>query len=275
MLDGIEVLDGFDIDAVAPDGAGQVLAPWPNRLEDGRYEFQAIAGKAAIDEPERMNAIHGLVRWTEWVPVESEGASVALETVIVPQPAYPWRIRLRIEYALDGATLVVRFAASNQDDRPAPFAIGFHPYFLGGEGSIDQATVAVDARTHLLLDRRGLPVGREPVDQSAFAALVAPGGLGLSGVELDDCFTGIDRSSGPAVVHFDPGSGRRPITLTLGPAFTHLMCFTGDTLSSKRRRRSVALEPMTAPPNGLQTGDGISVLFPGATLSDEFSITLD
>src|SRR5216684_128540 len=177
VLDGIEVLDGFRVDAIAPDGAGQVLAPWPNRLEDGRYDFHQITGTAAIDEPERMNAIHGLVRWTEWEPVESTGAFVALETVIAPQPAYPWRIRLQIAYALDEETLVVRFAASNEDDRPVPFAIGFHPYFLGGEGSIDHATVAVEAAAHLLVDRRGLPIGSEPVEQSAFAALAAPGGL--------------------------------------------------------------------------------------------------
>ncbi|HWD25178.1 MAG TPA: aldose 1-epimerase family protein [Acidimicrobiales bacterium] len=274
VLDGVEVLDGFAAEVVAPGSAGQVLAPWPNRLEDGRYEFQGIKGTAAIDEPERMNAIHGLVRWLQWEPVESTGSSVVLETVIVPQAAYPWRIRLQVTYALGDDALVVRFAALNEDDRPAPFAIGFHPYLLAEGGSVDHATVTVDARTHLLVDLRALPFGSDPVEKSAFAALVTPGGLNLSGVVLDDCFTGIARSSGRAVVRFAPGPHSRPVTLTLGPAFTHLMCFTGDTLSSERRRRSLAIEPMTAPPNALRTGDGCAVVEPGAVLSDEFSIAL-
>ena len=38
-LDGDPVIDGFDEHELASAGRGQVLAPWPNRLEDGRYDF--------------------------------------------------------------------------------------------------------------------------------------------------------------------------------------------------------------------------------------------
>jgi hypothetical protein len=34
-----EILDGYDADEVRPGGAGQILAPWPNRIEDGWYDF--------------------------------------------------------------------------------------------------------------------------------------------------------------------------------------------------------------------------------------------
>ena len=36
---GRELLDGYAADGQIPSGRGQVLIPWPNRLEDGAYEF--------------------------------------------------------------------------------------------------------------------------------------------------------------------------------------------------------------------------------------------
>src|ERR1700722_4746227 len=52
------VLDGFEASEMCGGGRGQVLAPWPNRLGDGLYSFDDIQGHAALDEPDRRNAIH-------------------------------------------------------------------------------------------------------------------------------------------------------------------------------------------------------------------------
>ena len=40
--------------------------PWPNRLEDGAYEFDGRTHQLPLTEPERRNAIHGLVREEAW-----------------------------------------------------------------------------------------------------------------------------------------------------------------------------------------------------------------
>ena len=66
---GKPVIDGFDVDDMASGGRGQVLAPWPNRLGNGRYTFEGQAERVPLNEPERANAIHGLVRWLQWTPV--------------------------------------------------------------------------------------------------------------------------------------------------------------------------------------------------------------
>ena len=47
-------------------GRGQVLIPWPNRLEDGGYEFDGRRYQLPLTEPEQHNAIHGLVRSERW-----------------------------------------------------------------------------------------------------------------------------------------------------------------------------------------------------------------
>src|SRR5579863_9320876 len=65
---GAAVVDGFDESELCSDGRGQVLAPWPNRLGDGRYRFDEIEGAVPLNEPDRHNAIHGLVRWQAFRP---------------------------------------------------------------------------------------------------------------------------------------------------------------------------------------------------------------
>jgi aldose 1-epimerase len=249
-------------------GKGQVLAPWPNRLEDGRFTFDGVVATAALDEPERSNAIHGLVRWLRWRPVEQESARVRLATELEPQPGYPWRLALEVGYLLSepaggGARLDVVARAENLSASRAPFGIGFHPYVDAGEGGADVCSLELAASRHLVTNERGLPIGAEPVGERA---LDVNRERSLEGVELDDCFFGLASGSGS-----DPGwwSARvtradgSVVTVSAGPSLPYLMCFTADTLPGKDRRRGIALEPMSCPPNALATGEALVVLEPG------------
>src|SRR5262245_64138859 len=68
------VLDGYSVVAICGSGRGQLLAPWPNRVQDGTYEFEGERYQLAVDEQERQNAIHGLVRWSAgWVETQGGG----------------------------------------------------------------------------------------------------------------------------------------------------------------------------------------------------------
>src|SRR5687768_2005422 len=89
-----DVLDGYAEDAMAPDAAGQVLAPWPNRIRDGRYTYRGQPYSLALTEPENLNATHGLMRWLPWQAVASAADSVQVACVLAAQPGYPWSLRL-------------------------------------------------------------------------------------------------------------------------------------------------------------------------------------
>ena len=69
---GRELVDGYRSDDMSSSGRGQVLIPWPNRLEDGNYEFDGRHHQLPLNEPEHRNAIHGLVRWAAWTAAEHE-----------------------------------------------------------------------------------------------------------------------------------------------------------------------------------------------------------
>jgi aldose 1-epimerase len=265
---GFDVLDGFGLDERTSAGRGQVLAPWPNRLDGGRYAFGGVEGRAAIDEPERGNAIHGLVRWIPWsVGSRGEGA-VTLTTVLHPQPAYPWRLELTVEYRMETDGLTVLAKATNASNVPAPFGIGFHPYLTVGI-PVDEARLRLPALRRLVTDERALPVGEEEVAGTEFDFRAAHE-VGSS--QLDTCFTGIARDAqGHMRARFEAGD--RAVEVWADDAFGYLQAYTGDTLEPiSRRRQAIALEPMTCPPNAFATGADVIALDPDATWSGAWGI---
>ena len=51
QLGGGDVLDGYGTAELSTSGRGQVLLPWPNRLEGGTYEFGGRRHQLPLDEP--------------------------------------------------------------------------------------------------------------------------------------------------------------------------------------------------------------------------------
>ncbi len=129
---GRDVLDGYSDDEMCPSGRGQVLSPWPNRVEDGSYEFGGRRHQLALDQPDERNAIHGLVRWSRWRVAQREPHRVVMEHVLHPQPGYPFPLALGIEYGLTERGLEVRTTATNVGSETCPYGTGAHPYFAAG-----------------------------------------------------------------------------------------------------------------------------------------------
>ena len=97
-----------------------MLIPWPNRLQDGSYEFEGRRHQLPLTEVEHQNAIHGLVRWAGWRVGEREQSRVVMEHVIHPQPGYPFSLALSIEYALSDDGLSRATTATNVGPEPVP-----------------------------------------------------------------------------------------------------------------------------------------------------------
>jgi len=259
---GEEVLDGPGPRDIVSGGRGQVLAPWPNRLDGGRFNFGGAGAQAALDEPDRGNAIHGLVRWLTWSVAERSPASVRLTCPLAPQPGYPFVLELSVTYALGVTGMMVTTEAVNAGSGALPFGIGFHPYIRGRGGSVDEAALTVPASRRLVFDERGLPAGEEPVDGTDYDFR---GGRVIGSARLDDCYCGLDRGDeGRVEVRLSGGRDDHEVVVWADLAFGWVMCYTGDTLSDmSRRRQGVAIEPMTCPPNALRTGVGVVRVEPG------------
>jgi aldose 1-epimerase len=268
---GHELVDGYRADEMSSSGRGQVLIPWPNRLQDGNYEFDGRRYQLPLNEPERRNAIHGLVRWATWTAAELEPHRAVMEYLLYPQPGYPFTLRIRVEYALSDIGLKVRTTATNLGADPCPFGSGAHPYLTLGTPVIDHLVLRVPARTILRSDARGLPTGTQAVEGTPYD-FQQPRRIGST--QLDTAFTDLERDQdGFARVELrDPNRGTE-VSLWVDRSYPYLMVFTGNTLPSVKRRRSLAVEPMTCPPNAFRTGDALVRLEPGSSFTGTWGIT--
>ena len=261
--EGRALLDGYAAGAL-PDGArGQVLAPWPNRLRDGRWQLDGQAQALPVDRA--GDASHGLVRWTSWTPELHTPSRVVLGHRLLARPGYPFVLDLRAEHTLDerdGLTVVV--SATNVGDRPAPVALGMHPYLAAPDGgALDDCWLTVPATERVLVDERRTPTGTVPVEGTQLD-FRQPRRLGE--LVLDDACTGLlPGTDGRIRVVLRAPDGRSTQLWTEAPA-RWLQLFTGDTLGPDRRRRGLAVEPMTAPANALASGEGLVLLASGRTL---------
>lgn len=262
---GRPVLDGYPAEAMADGARGQVLAPWPNRIEDGRYSFDERELQLSLSEPVAHNAIHGLVRWVSWDVVEQEPHRVLLTHLLHPQPGYPYRLRLSVDYALAPDGLTVTTSAANEGEDPCPYGTGAHPYLRVADTTLDTWVLRSPARTVLQSDERGIPRSRQPVSGTPYDFHV---GRPVGDLVIDHGFTDLARSAeGHATVTVtDPVSGRA-LELWMDASYGHLMVYTGDTLAPGRRRQGLALEPMTCPPNAFRTGEDVARLEPGTSVT--------
>ncbi len=255
------ILDGYGEDEMAPAGRGQVLIPWPNRLQDGAYEFAGTQYRLPLNEPEAGNAIHGLVRWAAWSVGERDrgssrdGAHAASAARLSVRARAHARVRARPTPASR-----VTSTATNVGREACPYGSGMHPYLTVGTETVDTVVLRAPGRTVLQTDARGIPVGAAPVEGTEYD-FRQPRAIGST--RLDNAYTDLERDDdGRARVelrHPDDGS---TLSVWLGEGYRYLELFTGDSQPSVDRR-SLAVEPMTCPPNAFRSGEGVLVLEPG------------
>lgn len=265
------VIDGFGLEEWSQGGRGQVLAPWPNRLGDGRYSFEGVDAQAPINEVPANNAIHGLVRWLPWRMAGCAQNQVTMAVELRPSPAYPFALRLSIEYRLGRDGLTVVADADNIGESNLPFGIGFHPYLTLGTTSIDSVRLRIPASERLVSDGRGLPVDRVPVASTDFDfTRRRPIGVTV----LDTAFTGLQRdTNGRARIELDHPDGVCGTTLWCDERFGYVMVYSGDTLERSRQRKGLAVEPMSCPPDAFRSGTDVAVLHPGGRWTGSWGIT--
>ncbi len=266
----VDVLEPYPLDAMCDGAHGQTLLPWPNRVADGTWSWDGESHQLPLTEPDRRTAIHGLTRWANWTLEERTATSAVLAHVLHPQTGWPFSLACRLTYVLDDEGLSVGTTVTNLSACDAPVAAGAHPYLSAGGARVDDCRLTVPGRVHLPTDERGIPVERLPVDSTDRDFRTA---RELGDLQVDETYTDLTRTGDRAVVTLDRPDGRS-VQLWAGPGYPYLEVFTGDTLAPSRRRTGLGVEPMTAPPNALQTGEDLVRLAPGDTLTLQWGARL-
>ena len=255
---GQELLADFSAGEYDATFAGRVLVPWPNRVRDGRYTLDGVEHRLELSEPERGNALHGLVLQSRWRGVRTSARRVSLSYALAPRAGYPFELALAVSYELASGGIVMTLHATNVGAEPAPFGAGFHPYLTPGTSQVDDAVLEIPAGTRVPVDERLLPSGAPaPVDGTELD-FRSPRRLGA--LRLDACFGDLGRSpAGVARVRIGTRAGAGQLTVWMDERFRFVQVFTADA--------AIAVEPMTCAPDAFNTGDGLVVLEPGASFT--------
>ena len=268
-FEGRDLVVPFDADELRPYYRGATLAPWPNRVVDGRYRWGGEDLQLSITEPKRGHALHGLAAWLEFRPVEHAADRLVLTATVEPQAGYPHRIAVTVTFALSDAGLAWSVSGTNLGARPAPFGTGPHPYLVAGPGLVDGWRLHVPAeRVQTVTEDRLVPIDVIDVDaESGAFDFRTPRVVGET--FLDNAYTGVLRDAdGSATVTVTEPAGGSGVGMRFGPDSPWVQVHTGDLPEAPELSRiGLAVEPMTCPPGALNSGTDVIALEPGETVS--------
>jgi len=246
--------------APPPFCSGIVLAPWPNRVRAGRWILDGALQQLDITEPARGGSLHGLLEFTEHEVRERSDAAVTLGAVIHPQHGWPFLLDtwVRFELAPDGLT--VTHGARNLSERRAPYATGTHPYPRIGAFDVAELVLTVPADEYLEVDERLDPVAWHPVADGTDLR----SGVRVGELSLDTAFRGLRPDGGVTATLTAPDGSR--LEVWQEDDWRYLQVFTTPVFPREDGEgTAVAIEPMTAPPDALNSGEGLVWLEPGET----------
>jgi galactose mutarotase-like enzyme len=206
-------------------GGNPLLFPSPGRLEGDRFERGGARG---------VMKQHGFARdlpWKVTATNDREAAQATLELVSneVTRLAYPWDFRLSLTFSLAAARLRLDVRVENAGTRPMPFAFGIHPYFLVA----DKAHARIATRATRAYDN----VKKEVVPFRAFD---------LTAREVDLHL--LDHGGTESSLTWKDGSR---MAIRGSAELTEWVVWTVEG------KDYVCVEPWTAPPNALNTGESL------------------
>jgi aldose 1-epimerase len=256
---GVPVLTPLDLPATAYPNA--LLAPWPNRLAHGTWTWKGESLRLPVNDHSLGSALHGLVHDVPFTSVSQDGASVHLRHDLAASPGYPFSLRVEATYALTPHGLVCALAATNTGDGPAPVALGVHPY-LDTRGPADDVVLTVPSARSVAIDEHWQEIGRQAVIDTLSDLRT---GRRLGHTALDATWTELAHAGDRVTFRLELPGGD-VIEVWGGPTCRYVVVFSADTLPDAFTRRTLAVEPCTAPANALRSGTDLDVVAPGETL---------
>jgi aldose 1-epimerase len=258
---GVELTEPYGEFSTPPFGDGIVLVPWPNRVEDGAWTLDGKPQQLDLTEPDKHNAIHGLLRNTPYRVLDRSEGDITLGATVFPQHGYPFLLETSVRHELTDDGMTVTHRITNESDLPAPVAIGAHPFFQLGDVATDDLVLTVHAGTRFPVDERLNPSAEIPVDGTDYDLRA---GRKVSELDLDDAFGDVTPDNQVTAVLTAPDG--RSVALWQDESFPYVQVFTtrkfprGSGLTT-----AIAIEPMTAPANAFNSGQSLRWLNPGET----------
>jgi len=261
-LNGQSVLDGNeDIEKLKADFLckGDFLAPFPNRVCDGKYTFEGKKYQLVKNETGRGHALHGFIMKKKFdldsTEETQEYTSASFLTRIEKDEfeGYSFEIEVRITFILKENDLEIIMSGKNIGTENAPFGVGWHPY-LTVDKKIDGCTLQIPANRIMETDteKELIPTGR--LLENDFG----PESRKIGDAQLDTCFCELNEN----IAKFEN------IELWMDESMNFFQSYTSDD------RMSIAIEPMSCAPDAFNNELGLTTLKPNEEISFHFGVRL-
>lgn len=268
------IIYGYNDESVKTASMGDVLFPFPGRVKDCRYEFggeQHILSGLRIKDG---HANHGFAKWAKWQVLSQTDRTVelrfGLDEAEFSNKGFPFCLQLHLKYTLNDNGLTCTAKVKNFGSKPAPFGLGFHPYFNLGGNKINLHNLHLTADSLIETDKDGEPSGKLlPIAKSKFDFSIDKT---IGNLIIDNCFADLDCNQGRHTTSLSLGDFT--IKIWQDESFPYLQIFTADTLDETRHRRGIAIEPQTCCGYALNKPElGLKVLEPNEHFAGKWGIT--
>ncbi len=279
------ILNGQDDDA---NGAGSttlggaVLLPWAQRLSGNA---KSTAGVLSTNwNGKRLS-----------FPAENEGSNMSVEGLLLNRGADTVKsdvlpdgqsvvatfhagdfsgnwlstIEVTVEAQLTAHDLDLTVTAKNTGQQPAPFGVGWHPFFAIPSGGRAEASLSIPSQTIMEINKQsGLPTGRMVNVANSALDLSKSGGTKLGTTPIDATYTSLlsGVGSGPVAELSDPGYNYRLSVIPLTPDITSMRVIAPADKDWVSIGPNTNLDDPFGPEWDNPENAGMITLAPGATI---------
>lgn len=273
-----DIVVPFEADELPPCFNGQILIPFPNRVDKASYKFQNASHTLPIDERDRDTALHGYGYRSYWQTLSVTQSSVSLLWRSPNIEGYPFDIVTIATWELDDYGIHLTLNTTNHGNDDAPWAAAMHPWLcngLQGHGDeIDQLNskckLKLPAKTHVRANERLIPVGTESVDGTRFDLRDNPF---LVNQPFDDAWTDLIRDDDEWATAIFTRADDLQIAVKGDKSVTSFQVCTATGFPADKHPCGVAVEPQTAYANAFNTGTDLTVIAPQETVVNQFRIS--
>lgn len=261
----ISVIDGYRSEAEIINDhdtafKGSKLSPFPNRIPDGVYEFNGKRYQLPINEVGANNNLHALLHNQPFGILDQEETDTRAVLKLGydykgKDQGYPFDYSLKLTYTFSTEGISINTQIENLSDTSIPMGDGWHPYFKFED--LNKVHMQMGSAYRLSSNFGNKLNGQHGFEQSR----------AIDQDTLDDCFrvNGEENFS----ILLEDRNNRIALKIWQESAKNEYKYFQIYTPPS---RRSIAIEPVTCPPNAFNTEEGLIKLEPKQVVSMTFGI---
>ncbi len=222
------------------------LFPFPNRISEGKYEFDQTKYELDCNEKALNNALHGHIYDKPFsvksIETSENNAIVSLYYAYEGKTkGFPFPYQIEIVYTFSIRKIAINFNVINTGKKSFPFGIGWHPYFKAE--NLNLSTLDFESETQYFLNRNMIPLNEIPLK------FKTP--LLIENTFLDDCF-----------ITNKPNASFKCEAYSIAMDFTSISKKNYLQVYTPPTRDCIAIEPMTCSPNSFNNKNGLQILNP-------------